>query len=492
MLDEKLAQANQARRQRYLILTALCGLLLMVGVLGIWNLNLLSRDTGPEDTGTHLLPDFPDAAADKTTTEQPSDPGINTNHDNDTAARDAFIRALGDYDAAVKPRLETPGFAAWNAQEQERLREIRDQVVADFAAGDMASATGLLDQLNQAATAALQSWDGAFDDAVMGVDSALETGDFSQARIAAQQAQKLKPDHDGVRAAMVRIDQAVLVADALENIRITRIEGDAEGEIAAINAALALDPSLTALATRRKTLQKEIKEKQFAAAIQGGFDALSREETATAKQALKQAKKLDSRRDETRILATKLAALEKRLNVEKILNQAAHHTQSDDWDQAHRLYGRVLTLAPENQAAIQGHQQAEKIVSIQNKIDQFIATPHRLSAPNVEKLAMAAMDQSRSLQALSPQLSQSSRHLAELVKDYNRAVAIKLVSDGKTRIAIRGVGRVGLTTDKIINLKPGSYKIEGHREGYVSKLVELDIPVDATMLEVTVICDEPI
>ena len=74
----------------------------------------------------------------------------------------------------------------------------------------------------------------------------------------------------------------------------------------------------------------------------------------------------------------------------------------------------------------------------------------------------------------------------------NTPVNVNVISDGKTFVSVRGVGKVGETTGKTIQLKPGTYSFEGKREGYRSKLIEVSIPLNRSDVQVTVIADERI
>ena len=57
---------------------------------------------------------------------------------------------------------------------------------------------------------------------------------------------------------------------------------------------------------------------------------------------------------------------------------------------------------------------------------------------------------------------------------------------------MRGVGRVGLTNEKTIDLRPGKYTFEGKRTGYRSKLIQVDIPPGSENVVVEIYTDERI
>ncbi|MEQ8938939.1 MAG: hypothetical protein RLT30_09585, partial [Gammaproteobacteria bacterium] len=79
-----------------------------------------------------------------------------------------------------------------------------------------------------------------------------------------------------------------------------------------------------------------------------------------------------------------------------------------------------------------------------------------------------------------------------LIDNMNKKVDVVVKSDNKTNVLVRGVGIVGMTDSKTIQLKPGSYKFEGKREGYKSKLIDVLVPYDKNQMQLTVVCDEPI
>ena len=80
----------------------------------------------------------------------------------------------------------------------------------------------------------------------------------------------------------------------------------------------------------------------------------------------------------------------------------------------------------------------------------------------------------------------------ELLKAYSTKVQVKVVSNGVTNISVRGVGKVGLTNEKTIDLKPGKYMFEGKRTGYRSKLIQVEVLPNAESIVVEILSDERI
>ena len=82
--------------------------------------------------------------------------------------------------------------------------------------------------------------------------------------------------------------------------------------------------------------------------------------------------------------------------------------------------------------------------------------------------------------------------MRELIARINQPVPVTVISDNKTYVSVRSVGKVGAVFQKIIELKPGRYTFEGTRRGFKSVLVETFITYDQNDFSVRVICDEPI
>ena len=78
------------------------------------------------------------------------------------------------------------------------------------------------------------------------------------------------------------------------------------------------------------------------------------------------------------------------------------------------------------------------------------------------------------------------------LETFAEPVPVLVKSDGKTNIVVVGTGRVGMTKEKSIELKAGTYVFEGSRKGYRNVRVTLTVDPFAENQEVTVVCNERI
>lgn len=495
MLDEKLEQANKAAFRRHLAIIGIVGLLAGVAVFAVWNLDFDAET--PERSASAPPVAAEDSASEPASTpaartDQPPVPAPDPGIDDTSEAREAFKRLLRQYDAGLAPRIAGPGFKAWDLDVQAALTAERQAAVDAFSTGDYAGAVDAVNALAERTSDAIDAWNNAFADAMVRAGAALADDDYDTALAAVTEASRLRPGDPDAAALGERVDALPAVLAALERVRIARVEADRQAEIDAIDEVLRLDPDRAGLAERRTELRTQIREARFASAIQAGLDAVARDDLDTAMEQLNVARTIHAGRDETALLERKVEDLERKISVQEFLTFAGRHAEKDEWTTALGFYRQALLVEPDNKTALQGRALAADIAGAQTAVAQHLAAPDRLSSANVATQARDTLARAKTFKAFSATLASSAGKLEELLELYSREIDVRVLSDGETTVAVRGVGRVGRITEKVIRLKPGTYTFEGNRAGYVSKLVRLEVPPGATLVEVTVISDEPV
>lgn len=134
---------------------------------------------------------------------------------------------------------------------------------------------------------------------------------------------------------------------------------------------------------------------------------------------------------------------------------------------------------------------AARIVAAQRAADDFLARPERLGSPSVAGAVRETLRGAKALAPLSARLETSAGALERAIEAGQTPVPVRILSDGRTEIGIRGVGRVGRTEERVIELRPGDYVFEGKRPGYRSRLVEVTVQAGGDApVEVRIVCDE--
>ena len=92
----------------------------------------------------------------------------------------------------------------------------------------------------------------------------------------------------------------------------------------------------------------------------------------------------------------------------------------------------------------------------------------------------------------SPRLKLKFTLLTKKLRAYTTEVPVRVKSDKKTFIRVEGIGIVGKTDNRIIQLRPGHHVFKGKCPGYKSVSIEVDIPPNFTSTVVEVRCREKV
>lgn len=278
---------------------------------------------------------------------------------------------------------------------------------------------------------------------------------------------------------------------AQQDAESARKSGELQKEVDALERIVLYSTDADDAVQRIAELKQLISDREFASTIDQGRRALSDGNFEQAKRELARAKKQRPFSSETASLQKRIEQTERQDKISRFLAAAMQAWENDDWVNALVNYQRVLAIDPQNDEAVQGQDFAVRIIALQREIDEFLSKPHRLSTPNIAAAANSVADSAVTLGVFSPKLKSSANSLKDTIREWQTPVPVRVLSDGKTEIGIRGVGRIGKTKEKSIELRPGTYVFEGKREGYRSTLIEMVVVnTSDNPMEVTVICNE--
>ena len=91
-----------------------------------------------------------------------------------------------------------------------------------------------------------------------------------------------------------------------------------------------------------------------------------------------------------------------------------------------------------------------------------------------------------------PKLAKKMTDLQRLVTLAGTPVAVSLLSDGETDIAIYHVGQLGAFTRQQLELLPGTYTVVGSRSGYRDVRKQLSVSPGMQGTSLTIRCEEMI
>ncbi|WP_316975619.1 hypothetical protein [Shumkonia mesophila] len=406
------------------------------------------------------------------------------------ADRELFKQELAAFEADLEPRVAGQPFLNWNAEARQNILAAKEKAISAMAMSEYAKARHELAQGVGLARTELKAMETAFQTALANARThhAQDAYDPASAEIA--KALQINPQDDVALALKADIDALPQVLKLVRQAEVARLANDPEAEAAHLRALLAAAPERTADKERLGRLEGQIRERQFGAAIRRGMEAVEKRDLKAARNGLATATRLSPGRQEVTLLGGQVKKLADAVRMDDLLGRARLAAGRDDWVGALAAYSEAVKLDAGNRAAIEGAQAAQAIVDLTAKIEAHLQNAHRLGSPAAAADARAVLALGTAYAGQSPQVANGMARLTSQLDAYGKKVALRVRSDSQTDIVVRGVGKIGRTTEKTIELKPGAYTFEGVRPGYKARLVEVSIAPGQTGIVVEVVCDE--
>lgn len=490
MLQEKLEQESRAaQRRRMQLVIGIAAGIVVIGL--VYGGIILLRPSDVADV-TNVVRE---TAAETVTKTPQAEPQIVAPAPDDAAneaAREQFKADLAAFQSALEPAVIHDDFARWDAAAQRQILDGKDTAISLFSAASYIAAVDELATARAAAEQALAAREKAFDDAFAAAAAAHDDDSYDAAALAIDRALTIRPGSAPAAALKQRIDALPALLAKIEDAAVARVENNLDAERQHLEAALAIDPQRSALASRLGEVRRMQRDARFAGHIVAGLKDVEARKLSSAQGNLDDARAIYPKRAEVDVLDEKIAGLELELLIERLTRTARAAARNDDWVTAEQSYIQVRRLAPANRDITDGLDLAQTINRLHARAARHLAAPARLASEAVAADAGSVVDAIIPLRDESPRLAAQADTLAELVAAYGVKVPVRIVSDGKTNITVRGVGIVGKITERTIELRPGQYTFEGIREGFQAVLMRIDIPPGQADLVLEIVPDERI
>ena len=353
-------------------------------------------------------------------------------------------------------------------------------------------AVGYIRQATTLAETLLTEAGDAFAEAMMIAGNAYREDDLVTAQQSISTALILDQNSAAAVALANRIEQLADILPLLEQINTARIENQYEKERRLLGELIKLAPGRETAVARKKEVTRLINDNNFARAVSRAYRAIDNGNINDAKKHMAAAKHIHAGRQELDAIQAAISELERKQRLRQHLDNAVRAVSNDNWQQAVGEYRKALNEQAGDKHIQQSVQKAESILKLQQAFSQHINYPYRLSNPGLLDQVKQLLDQAEQYRRESRLLASQFGEVSRLINTMNKKVPVQVLSDNQTRVLVRGVGIVGVTESKTIELLPGEYTFEGKRKGYKSKLIDVLIPYDKPGFSLTVICDEPI
>jgi len=496
MFEKQLEEA--ARRSRLQIILIFAGILavaLIVAAFLLFQALDKSNRLSVQGEMTIAEPTQPTPSAVKPVRPSETSPPLQKDplpSDEPVRSQREVLDLMGRYDQEFEKTVLSEPFETWNPDQQQTLRALKKEVVDQLARGDVDKAFDDANQLLEQASAAISEYNMAFQTALQAAKDALAADNFEEANAAINQALNLKPDNEEAVSLREAVDKLEDILPLIKRAQTAAIENDFSRERDLSQQIYQLDPSRVFYKNRAAEITRLLKERAFEDVIASGLSAATKEDLAALKKATEMAQELYSKREETKELVGRFLRLQQELQFREFVARADQAVQSENWETALFAFQNALQLKPNDGTIAQGVELARTILGHEARLNAFLNKPERLTNNQVKSDAETALKEAETYLGLSKKLAASSTYLKKRIVDYNRLVDIWVISDKATDVSVRGVGQVGQVERYKIQLKPGRYILEGRREGYRVKAVEMEILPNDQFIEIKVICDERI
>lgn len=407
-------------------------------------------------------------------------------------ARDEFKQKLKNYENEIEPLIEVAYLENWNKEAAFEIKDLKDKAISDFSGGHYSQALDLVEKLDARARAVLGKRDHLFADHLQQSQRYYHQGIYDQARMHIDSSLTISPDSEDAKRLKQKIEKLPEILPLLREVDVAKAENNLEKEFLLLSQILQLEPGRVELNKRIAELSDMLKEITFQQNISAAFNEIEKRNARSARDNYKKAQSIFPDRDEIQVLRTQLLALESNLAFVAAIASADKFIRNDDWGKAKAYFEKAAKYDPAHETVIKGLARANRILGLKNAFSQYEKNPYRLANSHYRKKADNDLALSVEAGKSSPSLVLQSERVAKLIYAMNKKKEVFVVSDNKTFVQVRGVGKIGKAVNKTIQLKPGNYTFEGIRDGYKSKLVKVLIPYDQNKINVKVICDEPI
>jgi tetratricopeptide (TPR) repeat protein len=473
MLPDALSQANKKFTRRRFLTIFLAVAIVAAGIIVLSLVKFLGPSVSePVDTPAEVaVPIMPAGGAE---------------------SRSQFKQELNDFESVTEPKLAAANLPAWNPQAAQDIESFKNQALSAFAREDYAKALAALRQAKSLADATLNDWKEKYASAYSQALTFLNENAADKASLKIDEALMLKPSASEALTLKQRIDVLPEVIRLLGEADTARIENDLRKELRIKQEIVRLDPYRTELNEDILGLEKQLAETEFSSSIAEGFKAVENLDLSKANASLARARAIFPQRTETRILSERIAKASSTLSLAGAMTKGKAAIARDNWPLALTIFQQALKSHPDNGELINQVETAQKIVSLNKTLTDYLDRHSRLSSSNVASAAYKILQDAEKAAPMSRSLAQKADELDRMLVQYNQPVDLIIRSDNKTDISIRGVGNLGSISEKLVRLRPGKYTIEGRRTGYRSKLINVVIKIGESRSVVEVICDERI
>jgi hypothetical protein len=382
------------------------------------------------------------------------------------ASRQQFIESYGEFEQRHKSLLTNPLIKRFDEDSTESLLALEQQALASFAKSAFQTAADEVEQLIEGTIQLKVAWQKAHAQAISQANDYYFKGDINRATLAYQNAVKINPDHDENALVKQRIDSFEAINRLKQTLSVAQVENNLERQQQTLAELMTLPDQMAVYQSEYDRVSAELDERALSALLLQADSALDAEDPVSATKLIGQAKRINANAAAIGLLEKKLNSIRKQQTKQAWFAQLDKHVAADNWQQVIVDAQTASTQFIDEPKFKALKQTAEQILSTQRRINLFLRQPERLKDNGLREQAKITLRTALPLSLQSQTLAQDVKRLANHIDAYQQSMPVVIESDGESDIQVVGVGQVGTTLSKQIELTPGTYTVEARRTGY--------------------------
>lgn len=406
-------------------------------------------------------------------------------------ARNEAAEALEAF-LTLKVQAQGENIGAWAGRGYQEVLDIEE-------AGDRYFSSGDYPQASREYNRAVIDLKILLDNKAALFESSLEEGyrflsqeNSEEALRSFAMALAINPDDQDALAGAQRAENL----DAIRALYRSALELEQAGELFAAEDVLTelelLDksyiPAQNLLARVRKNIEKQMVEQQMSSF----FNHLENDDLKRAREALETIKKTQNGHPEVIQAEALLIEKEETVLVNNLKRRAEEQSGKEQWQEALASYQQILAIAPDLLFAVNGRDQANKRIELDQALEKSLSQPHRLQEDAQLETAGRLLSYARQFSPGGDRLDNQIEELDRLVNRASTAVPVVMRSDNMTDVVIYHVGKMGSFFSKEIVLKPGKYTVVGSRKGFRDIRTVIEVVPEKGNSQFHIACRDPI
>ncbi|HEX6996632.1 MAG TPA: hypothetical protein VF322_00720 [Gammaproteobacteria bacterium] len=389
-------------------------------------------------------------------------------------------------------RLADQGAEGWGGEDFARYTELSRQADDAFLAEDFKAAVSGYEEAFALGEALLDRSRAIVERAFAAAQQAFLAGDAALAIEQYDVVLGIDPEHAEAAQGRARAERLPEVLAAVRRGDQLRDAGALEEAAEAYREALAIDDGWAPARNALDAVTAAIADARFERLMSSGYAALAEEDYESAAEHFQAALAMRPGAQAARDGLTQAEQGAKLDDIALAEARALAFERRELWQQAVAQYEAALATDETLAFAITGLERARKRADLDAKLAHLIENPDLLLRDAVLEDANRLLEQARAVPEAGPRLTKQVEDLERLVTLATTPVTVALRSDQQTEVTLYRVGKLGVFTEKVVELRPGTYTAVGSRDGYRDVRRTFTVLPGRELPPIDVVCSEPI